>query len=241
MRDAVEDADWVLRRASNAARPPTIGDLGVGRFADDDGRRIARVIGALKSVGWLLERADGRFESRLEWSADGLLEPLWRVICEVNRRAFAEHAEGISRDKLFGALRSTPIAYDTDRKGGTAARDAIEYARRIGVVDAVPHGADGYVLAVVEGHPVAQWVKGGLRILGALLQERIGTDVPEHEVLSLMRERDEHAGGPVVFGYDTRDRQRFLRVLRRSGLIERPPGNDPAVRLKRTPWLQRIS
>ncbi|MFC3504888.1 hypothetical protein ACFOOK_28520 [Micromonospora krabiensis] len=37
----IEDADWVLRRTGNAARPPTIGDLGVGRFATDDGRRLA--------------------------------------------------------------------------------------------------------------------------------------------------------------------------------------------------------
>ncbi|MFG2042348.1 NYN domain-containing protein [Dactylosporangium sp. NPDC048998] len=241
VRDVVEDADWVLRRTGNVARPPTVGDLGVGRFADDDGRRLGRVIRALKDVGWLLERSDGRFEARLEWSSDGLLEPLWRVICEVNRRAFAEHAEGVSRDKLFQALRSTPIAYDTDRKGGPAARDVIEYARRIGVIDAIPSGADGYVLAVVEAHPVAQWISGGLRTLGGLLADRIGTAVPEHEVLTLMRERDEHGGGPVIFGYDTRDRQRFLRVLRRSGLLERPPGNEPSVRLKRTPWLERIS
>ncbi|MFC3504870.1 NYN domain-containing protein [Micromonospora krabiensis] len=241
VREVIEDADWVLRRTGNAARPPTIGDLGVGRFATDDGRRLARVIGAMKDVGWLLERSDGRFESRLEWSADGLLEPLWRVICEINRRAFADHTEGVSRDRLFQDLRSTPIASDIDRKGGKAAQAVIDYARRIGVIDAIPAGSDGYALAVIEAHPVAQSVTSALRTLGSLLRDRAGAAAPEHEVLALMRERDEHVGGQVLFGYDNRDRQRFLRVLRRSGLMERPSGNEPTVRLKRTPWLERIS
>nr|WP_221373969.1 NYN domain-containing protein [Actinoplanes polyasparticus] len=239
--DIIEDADWVLRRTGNAARLPTIGDLGVGRFAADDGRRLARIIGAMKDVGWLMERSDGRFESRLEWSADGLLEPLWRVICEINRRAFASHTEGVSRDQLFQDLRSAPIAADIDRKGGKAAHEVIDHARRIGVIDAIPAGSDGYALAVIESHPVAHSVASSLRTLGNLLADQVGVAVPEHEVLALMRERDEHAGAQVLFGYDNRDRQRILRVLRRSGLLERPRGSEPMVRLKRTPWLERIS
>ncbi|AEV87049.1 hypothetical protein ACWT_6032 [Actinoplanes sp. SE50] len=239
--DIVEDADWVLRRTGNAARLPTIGDLGVGRFAADDGRRLARVIGAMKDVGWLMERSDGRFESRLEWSADGLLEPLWRVICEINRRAFASYTEGVSRDRLFQDLRSTPIAADIDRKGGKAAHEVIDHARRIGVIDAIPAGSDGYALTVIETHPVAHSVASALRTLGNLLADQVGVAVPEHEVLALMRERDEHADAQVLFGYDNRDRQRFLRVLRRSSLLDRPQGSEPMVRLKRTPWLERIS
>ncbi|MET7423580.1 NYN domain-containing protein [Dactylosporangium sp. NPDC005555] len=241
VRDVLEDADWVLRRTGNAARLPTLGDLGVGRFATDDGRRLTRAVGAMKDVGWLLERSDGRFESRLEWSADGLIEPLWRVVCEINRRAFADRSEGVSRDRLFQDLRSAPIAADIDRKGGKAAHEVIDYSRRIGVIDVIPAGPEGYALAVIEAHPVAQSVTSAYRMLGTLLQDRMNTAVPEHEVLSLMRERDDHANGQVLFGYDNRDRQRLLRVLRRSGLLERPPGDEPTIRLRRTPWLDRIS
>jgi hypothetical protein len=237
---AVEDADWVLRRAGNVTKLPTVGDLGTGRFGDDDGRRLNRTITALKNVGWLVERSDSRFEARLEWAVDGLLEPLWRIVCEINRRAYAEHTEGVSRDKLFQALRSTPIAFDTDRKGGTIARDAIEYAKRVGVIDAIPADGDGYALAVVEAHPLAQRMATCLRTLGQLFADRVSTDVPEHEVLAWMRERDERGNGQVVFGYDLRDRQRILRVFRRANLLNRALADEPMIRLRNSDWLRRL-
>lgn len=237
----VADADWVLRRAGNFNRLVSIGDLGTGRFGDDDGTRLDRIVTSLKGLGWLHERPDEKFEARIDWPTDGLLEPLWRVVCELNRRAYDRHSAGVPRDDLFQDLRSTPVAHDGERKGGNAAKDLIEMARRIGVIDAAPAGVDGYELVVIDSHPVARQAANFLKTLGQVLGEKTGSLMPEHEMLRHMREYDEQTPRPV-FGYDVRDRQRVLRVLRRSKLIEseRDQGREPQLKLKNSAWLKKL-
>jgi NYN domain len=235
--ETVTDADWVLRRAGSSTKPVTFGELGTGRFNDDDGRRLDRILTALKSVGWLIERPDGTFEARMEHAEDGLLEPLWRVVAEINRRAYDQGASGVDRDDLFRDLRSTPLARDNTRKGGEAARDVIEMARRVGIIDTVLAGQDGYALAVIESHPVVRQTAEFLRTLGQILGPDVGVFLPEHEMLRRMRDHDESSQSPL-FGYDTRDRQRVLRVLRRSKLVETGP--DSAVKLKHSSWLRKL-
>jgi hypothetical protein len=239
--EAVTGADWVLRRASNPKRPVSLGELATGPFLADDGQGQGSLIAALKSLNWLLERPDGTFEATLPFAADGLLEPVWRVICETNRLAFAARQDGVARDTLFNALRSTPIAYDGERKGGRAAGDLIALARRIGVIDTIPHGTDGYVLSVIQGHPLAQQASAFLAAVGQVFEQDLSLSLPEHDVLDRMRSRDEQSGRPV-FGYDTRDRQRVLRVLRRSGLLDRRGAPDAQIRLRDGAWLRsRVS
>lgn len=235
----IADADWVLRRAGNINRPVSIGDLGTGRFGDDNGTRLDRIVTSLKGVGWLLERSDGKFEVRMDWATDGLLEPLWRVVCDLNRRAYDQHTEGVPRDDLFQDLRNTPIAHDGERRGGNPAKELIEMARRIGVIDTVPVGTDGYALVVIESHPVARQAAGFLKALGQVLGNEAGAYMPEHEMLRYMREYDEQSAQPV-FGYDIRDRQRVLRLLRRSKLIDRDQGREPQLKLKQSAWLRKL-
>jgi hypothetical protein len=237
--NTVVDADWVLRRAGTSSKPVTVGELGTGRFSDDDGSRLDRVLISLKAVGWLTERPDGTFETRLEWAGDGLLEPLWRVVCEVKRRAHDQHSPGVARDDLWQDLRSTPIAREGERRGGTAAKDAIDLARNVGVIDAVPAGDDGYALAVVESHPIAQQAAAFLSTLGKILGPEAFVSIPEHELLRRMSDHDERKIQPV-FGYDIRDRQRVLRILKRSKLIEVEKERD-TMRLKRSAWLRSLS
>jgi GTPase SAR1 family protein len=236
----VADADWVLRHVGGSSKPVAVRKLEAGLFNDDDGRRLDRILTSLKSVGWLTERPDRTFEARLESAMDGLLEPLWRVVCEVNRRAYEQHSVGVGRDELFRDLRSTPIARDGERKGGIAAKEVIELARRLGVIDSVPTGEDGFALAVIESHPIARQVAELLSTLGKILGAEVGMYIPEHEVLRRMRDHDERSVRPV-FGYDIRDRQRVLRVLRRSRLIDVEAGRDEGVKLKHSAWLRNLS
>ena len=175
----------------------------------------------------------------MEHAVDGLLEPLWRVVCEVNRRAYDRHAVGVNRDDLFHGLRSTPIARDGERKGGEAARDVIELARRVGVIDTVLAGEEGYALAVIESHPIARQAAELLSALGQVLGADVGAYLPEHEVLRRMRDHDESSLRPV-FGYDTRDRQRVLRILRRSKLADAGTAQESSVRLKHSAWLRKL-
>jgi hypothetical protein len=235
----IADADWVLRRSGNTNRLASIGDLGTGRFSDDDGTRLNRIVTSLKGVGWLLERSDGKLEPSMDWATDGLLEPLWRLVCELNRRAYDQQTQGASRNDLFQDLRNTPIAHDGERRGGNAAKELIDTARRIGVIDTVPVGTDGYALVVIEGHPVAQQAARLLKTLGQTLGNKIGAYMPEHEMLRYMREADEQSANPI-FGYDVRDRQRVLRVLRRSKLIDKGQEREPYLKLKHTAWLRKL-
>ncbi len=237
--EVVADADWVLRRIGTARKPPALGDLGLGRFTDDDGTRLDRVVAALKRVDWVKERPDEHFEASLRYPSDGLLEPLWRIVCEVNRRAYDQHSAGVARDDLFNDMRSTPIAHDGERKGGRAASEAIEVARCLGVIDTILVGRDGYAVAVIDSHPVARQAADFLRALGQVLGPDVGRAVPEFEILNRMRERDEESSRPV-FGVDVRDRARVLRVLRRAGLAERTAGSEPRLKLKHSAWLRTL-
>jgi hypothetical protein len=235
---AVEDADWVLRRIAGK-KPTDEGTLSLGRFRDDDGTRLDRTLAALKVVGWISERSDGQLETSMEWAADGLLEPQWRVVCELNRRAYEERVPGVSRDRLFRDLCSAAIARDGARRGGRVSGEVIDLARRMGVIDSVLIGPDGYALTVIESHPVAKQVTIPYKSLGQLLDGRIGTYVPEHEILGLMSDWDDkHARS--TFGFDTQDRQRVLRVLRRSRLIDRQGGPESPLKLKWTRWLRKL-
>jgi hypothetical protein len=237
--EAIYDADWVLRRIGNRNHSMDAGTLGVGRFRGDNGTRLDRVLAALKAVGWLTERSDGKLESMLEWSSDGLLEPLWRVVCEIHRRTHEERTEGVSRDRLFHDLRNTPIAQVGDRRGGPAAKDVIAMARHLGIIDTVLAGTDGYALKVIESHPVSKQPVAFLKALGQLLTGRIGTFIPEYELLGLMGDEDDRSAKPV-FGFDVRDRQRVLRVLRRSQLLERRSGPEAMSMLKGSAWLRKL-
>jgi hypothetical protein len=237
--DTVRGADWLLRRTSNPSRLPTFGQLANGPFAADDSQSLGALIDAMKSLGWLIERPDGTFEATLQHAADGLLEPIWRVICETNRLAFSAREDGVPRDALFNVLRSTPIAQDATRKGGRPASDAIALARRIGVIDAIPHGTDGYLLSVIQSHPLARETSSLLASMAKIFAQDLSLSLPEHDVLARMRSRDDQSGRPV-FGQDTKDRQRVLRVLRRSGLLDRRGEPDHLLRLRDGAWIRSL-
>jgi len=237
--ETVSQADWILRRTANPAHLPTLGKLASGPFALDDGRTLTQLVDCMKSLSWLVERPDGTFEATLEHAADGLLEPLWRVVLEINRLAYEARAGGVSRDRLFRALTSTPIAQDVKRKGGAAAGEVINLAKRVGVIDTVPHGTDGYLLSIVTGHPLAQEVLTFLAGLVKIFSHDPSAHLAEHEVLAQLSSRDEQSGRPV-FGYDTRDRQRVLRVLRRSRLLDRGEGPEHHLRLRDSAWTRSL-
>jgi hypothetical protein len=237
--ETVRGADWLLRRTANPSRLPTLGELSSGPFALDNSESLGLLIDSMKSLGWLVERPDGTFEATLPHATDGLLEPIWRVACETNRLAFEERADGVPRDHLFNALRSTPIAQDGERRGGRAASDAIAFARRLGVVDAIPHGTDGYLLSVIRPHPLAREVSDFLANIVKIFAQDLSLSLPEHEVLAQMRSRDDQSGR-AVFGHDTKDRQRVLRLLRRSGLLGRGGDPDHLLGLKNSAWTRSL-
>jgi NYN domain len=235
----VQDADWILRRIGNKKRPADSGTLGMGRFRDDDGTRLARVVTALTMAGWLSEAPNGTLEPSLEWHADGLLEPLWRVVCEVSRRTHEAPTRVVSRDQLFRDLCRGQIAHDPRRRGGRHAGAAISLARRLGVLEAVPVDADGFALAVARSHPVARQAETLLLSLARALDGRVGTFVPQYEMVGLMGDWDSGSARPI-FGYDVRDRHQVLRVLRRADLIASAGDANVMLKLKHSAWLRRL-
>ena len=135
-----------------------------------------------------------------------------------------DHAHAAAPDLALDRIRVT------ERLGEAGGERGHRSARQVGVIDAISADDDGYALAVIEAHPLAQRIATCLRTLGVLLADQNGQSLPEHEVLARMRERDERGGGQIIFGYDTRDRQRVLRVLRRANLLEKSVDGEPMVR-----------
>ncbi|MGC4940859.1 NYN domain-containing protein [Kribbella sp. DT2] len=236
----IDSADWVLRRLANPTRPAGIGDLSGGPFrSDDNASKLTRLLLAMKELGWILQRPDNTYQADVQRPSDGLLEPILRLITEASRLSFEAVADGVPRDTLFKALRSTPIAQDADRRGGKAAGDVIELGRRLGVIDAIPHGTDGYLLTVIHSHPLCRRVSTMVRNVAGLFDFEFGRPIAEHDFLARMATRDEQANSPV-FGYDTRDRQRALRILRRSSLLDRRTSPEPSLTLRRSAWVESL-
>jgi len=234
----VRDLDWILRRCESGRTPQTVGTLGVGRFAADDGSRVASSVKALVRVGWLIERPDGTLENAFPWGTDGFIEPLMRVLSVVQHASYEAKAPGVDREQVFGALRSQPIAGSPERRGGSFARDAIDFGRRFGVIDSFPYGRDGYVLGAVAGHPLVRQLSDGVRLLKSSLPA--GEWVPEASLLESIRDLDRDSSAPV-FGFDTRDRRSMLRALGRARITDRKHvEGEFRLKLRGSTWLEGL-
>lgn len=236
---ALWDMDWILRRCDPRRPPISAGELGVGRFTNDDGSRVSAAIEAMEQIGWLTRLPNGTLENHFTWTNDGFIEPLQRVIASVQVLSHQAQATGVSRDKLFRALSSTPIGASHQRRGGQVARELLEFAQRVGVVDRYPHSDGGYLLGAVPRHPLVRHVNETVGRLKKLMPHP-GDALPEHEVLASVRDAEGKSPTPL-FGFDVKDRRACLRVLSRAGVIERKDvDGEYRLRLRHNAWVQSM-
>jgi hypothetical protein len=233
----VRDMDWILRRCNPLRGSVSRGDLGVGRFAGDDGSRVSAVLGALTKVGWLTTRPDGSIESSFPWGPDGFLEPLYRLIAEVQSAAYQASTQGVDRDRVFKRLASQALGFDSSRRGGAAAGELIDFGKRLGVIDTYPAENGGYVLGVVTQNSLVRQLTDAVRQLKRVMS--VDDWIAEHALLSALRDQDRSAGEPL-FGFDAKDRRSLIRPLLRADVLARKEiDGEPHLRLRNTAWVRQ--
>lgn len=232
----IRDMDWILRRCDATRGSVSRGDLGVGRFADDNGSRVGAAVAALVSIGWIVERPDRALENAFPWGADGFLEPLIRLLAVVQAASYNAGSQGVSREKIFRELTSVPIAASSSRKGGQVAAQLIDFGRRIGVIDTYPANGGGSILGVVPQNAVVRQLSDAVRQLKSIMPK--GEWLAEHALLSAVREADRTLADPT-FGFDAKDRRSIIRPLTRANLlIRKTVDGESHYRLRDTAWVK---
>lgn len=237
VKGLVEDFDWILRRCDPRFGRQTVGTLGVGRFAQDDGSRVRSAVKALVKVSWLTELSDGSLSNTFRWGSDGFLEPLIRLVSAVEAASFQAGVRGVNRDKLFKELTSQPLGANFSRKGGDASRELIEFGRRFGVIDGFPDGDSGYVLGSVPSHPLVKRVRDSVRLLRSNLARDVWTQ--ESKLLAALRAADSEV--EPTLGSEVHDQRCILRALNRSGVtVRKRVDGEPVLRLRNTKWVAGV-
>lgn len=229
------DLDWILRRCDTNRRVKK-GDLGVGRFSEDDGSRVQTAVAVLTAMNWLVEAPDGSFENSFSWGSDGFIEPLVRLISVIQFGAYKKEAVGLSRDDVFRGLATQSLGR-TQRRGGREAAELIEVGKRLGVIDTYFQKGGGFVLGVVLTNRLVRYVNSSIAVIKAQLTP--GTWVAEHALLSGL-DASEKAGQNPLFGHGDTDIRSLLRALVRSGVMERKTlEGERMIKLRNTAWVDR--
>ncbi|MFI6262553.1 NYN domain-containing protein [Micromonospora sp. NPDC051006] len=211
----VRAVDHVVR--SLLARPQglTIASLRTGPFRTDDGTLLDRALDALLTVEAIRLGADNRYTIVPPDLTLGYLEPLWRVYSAVSAECYRREVRSIPYNQVESLLNRGGVGQGKDQRAAGRVGAALTYARAAGVIDVV--AVDGKRHAIA---PVSALCRPFEHAYHEMYRSFISaTDpVPELEVLRFMEDRDRDKADPV-FGFDSRDRHRILRILSQSRLI----------------------
>ncbi|MDG4802663.1 NYN domain-containing protein [Micromonospora sp. WMMD980] len=222
--------DFVLRRLAARAKGYTLAQLRTGPLQTDDGPRLHRVLDALTGVGLVRKGADDTYAVTTEDLALGYLEPLWRVHAALAVECYRRQRRTIPYRNLTGLLNASGVGQGPDRRAAGRINQVVRYAAAAGVVDAV--AVDGERHAIAVDSPLTRTIETAYHELYREFADRAPSPVPESQVLEFMTVRDRTRAEPV-FGYDSRDRHRILRVLAQSRALT---WRDEKVTVPRTRW-----
>ena len=227
---AVVELDYALRQLSSRPKGLSVGGLRAGPLASDDGTRLDRVIDALQATTLVTRTADGGYCLVGLPQQLGYLEPLWRVYAAVSAECFRTKASSVAFSKVEPLISRRGIGQGPDQRSAGRVREAVNYAKACGVLDAV--AVDGRRSAMLPASEISRLFERAYHELYRLLSGRLGTPLPSREVLAEMEAKDA-SRLPPVFGYDARDRQRILRILVQSELART---RDDKFELYSHPW-----
>lgn len=222
--------DFVLRRLAARAKGFTLAQLRTGPLQTDDGPRLHRVLDALTGLRLVRKGADDTYAVTMDDLALGYLEPLWRVHAALTMECYRRQRRTIPYRSLSGLLNASGVGQGPDRRTAGRINQVIRYAAAAGVVDAV--AVDGERHAIALDSPLTRPIEAAYHELYRAFVDRAPSPVPENEIIEFMTVRDRTRAEPV-FGYDSRDRHRILRVLAQSRALT---WRDEKVTVPRTRW-----
>ncbi|MBF6302056.1 NYN domain-containing protein [Nocardia amamiensis] len=222
--------DQAIRWISSSTRGLTMSGLRVGPFRTDDGSLLERALDALLAIRLIRKAADGTLSLVGPPLQLGYLEQLWRVFAGVTAECYRRSSATIPFNQLEPLLARKGVGQGKDQRAASRIKEAVNYAKAAGVVDVVAVDGRRHVLA--PHSPLSQSFEQAYHAFYAAYHDRLGEQLSEDEVIALMEAQDETRAVPY-FGYELRDRQRFLRVLAQSQLLT---WRDKQIVVTRSGW-----
>lgn len=214
--------DHAIRWISTRSRGLTLAALRTGPFRPDDGALLDRSLDALLAVRLIRKEADGTYSLLGPRLQLGYLEQLWRVYAAVTAECYRRRTATILFNQLESLLARKGVGQggrggqEQDPRAAGRIREAVNYAKAVGVIDAVAVNDQRHVLAPYS--PFSRPFEQAYHEFYSAFADRLEQPMTEDEVIALMEKRDETRTVPL-FGFDLRDRQRFLRILSQSQLV----------------------
>jgi len=208
--------DFAIRRISARPGGLTIGGLRSGPFQTDNGDRLARVMDALIAVELVRKGADDAYAMSGQEMTLGYLEPVWRVYAGLSAECYRRRVASIPYNQLASLLGRGGVGQGRDQRAAGRINEAINYARCAGAIDVV--AVDGKRHAIATNSLLCRDLKLAYYELYREFSTSIDKEVPGEEVTGFMENRDGGRSVPL-FGFDSRDRHRLLRVLSQSHLL----------------------
>ncbi len=209
--------DHMIRAVSARPRGLTIAGLRTGPFRTDEGALIDRALDALLAIGLLRKEADGTFSLVGPPLQLGYIEQLWRVFAGVTAECYRRGVTSIPYNQLDSLIARKGVGQGRgEQRAAGRINEAIKYAKAAGVIDAVV--TDGRRSVLAPYSPLSRPFEQAYHELYSLFANRLGETLSEDNVIAEMETCDETRSVPF-FGFELRDRQRFLRLLSQSHLV----------------------
>ncbi len=221
--------DHLVRVLSSRQRGVSPRELRAGPFRDDGGQLLDKALDALVCVGIARKGPNDVYDLVGEAMPLGYLEQLWRIYAAISTTCFERSVSSFPFSQLEGLLRAG-IGQGEDSRSSNRVKGSIRYSSAAGVIDKIAVGGKAHVVALAT--PLSRPIERAYRILYDGFASRLDQTVSKQDVHGFMEEHDLTRTVPD-FGFDPRDRDRVLRVLRQSGLL----GNDEqGLTIRRTKW-----
>jgi NYN domain len=227
---ALVELDYAVRLLSARPKGLSIGALRSGPLSSDDGSHLDRVLDALRTTALVSMTADDGYCLVGPSRQLGYLEPLWRVYGAVTAECFRIKASSIPFGKVEPLISRSGIGQGPDQRAAGRVHEAVSFAKAIGVLDVV--AVDGKRHAITPACEISRPFERAYHELYRMFSQRLGTRHQMRGVLSEMEVRDAARTTPL-FGYDSRDRQRILRILSQLQLASL---RDDNFAMLRHPW-----
>ena len=227
---ALIEFDHVVRQLSARPRGLSLGALRSGPLASDDGTRLDRVIDALLATALVTRTADEGYTLTGPPRQLGYLEPLWRVYAAVTAECFRTRMNSMPFNRVEPLISRSGIGQGRDQRAAGRVHEAVNYAKACGVLDAI--AVDGKRHAIAPMCEISRLFERSYHELYRMCSARLDTKLPLRDILAEMEQRDAPRTAPL-FGYDSRDRQRILRILSQSQLATL---RDDKFALHSHPW-----